>query len=397
MIGKRTKWKGRPAYRLANEKLELCALSEGGAIASLRLRGDGLPPVNSLWEAPWTTLDPSRFHKKSHEKTYGPEFVGKFLAGFTGHVLCLDYFGAPSDEEISGGLCLHGEASVSPWRTTRSSVTTKQSLFAQEVKLPCAGLRFRREISLRAEESVVFFSESVRNLRPTDHFCHWMQHVTFGPPFLAHGESAVFVSGTRAITWPHGYEGKSLVASSQEFAWPMAPAEKGGSVDLSQPFVTHGTGFVVSVLLNDSTPLGFFAVLNRKLGLVQGYVFPRELFPWVVFWEENCARSGPPWNGRTQARGVEFGTTPMPVGKLENFRRGPLFGVSTFCRIPARAALRANYAAFLCPVSRDWQSVRDMRLEDHSLVIESSSGESVSLPARDIKAKCTPKLEKIAG
>ena len=366
-------------------------LSEGGAVARLRLRR-GVPPyVNSLWEAPWRTLDPPRFRKEIHEKKYGTEFIGKFLAGFTGHILCLDYFGVPSEAEIAQGLCLHGEASVSSWRTTRRSASSGRSIIAQEVKLPCAGLRFQRELSLHSGERVLFFSETVRNLRPADHFFHWTQHVTFGLPFLASGDSAVFISGTRAITWPQGYEGKSLVASSREFTWPNAPAEKGGTADLSRPFVRPGTGFVVGVLLRDSSSLGYFAVLNAKLGLLQGYVFPRAIFPWVVIWEENLARCGPPWHRRTQARGIEFGTTPLPTGKWETFCRGPLFGVPTFCRVPARSELHANYAAFLCPVNGDWRGIRDVRIEDHALIVQSDSGESVSLPAKDIRTKLAGK------
>lgn len=381
MICKRTKWKGRAAYQLSNELLEVCALVEGGAIASLRF-SDG---VNSLWEAPWLGLDPKRFKKNIHEKKYGPAFVGKFLAGFTGHALCLDYFGAPSQEEIAQGLCLHGEVAVSAWRTSRSSATAKQSLLVQQVELPHAGLRFKRQISLRPGESAAHFSETVSNSRQVDQFSHWVQHVTFGPPFLTESESSVFVSGTRAITWPHGYEGKALLANSREFSWPHAPAEIGGTVDLSQPFPGRGKGFVVSILLEDSRSYGSMTVLNRKLGLVQGYVFPRKLFPWVAVWEENLARSGPPWNGETQARGLEFGTTPMPVGKLETLCRGPLFDAPTFCRIPARSAIQANYVAFLCRVNERWQSVRDVRLKDHALMIESSAHELVTLPVKNIQ------------
>ena len=392
IICERTKWKGRSGFRLTSDRLDVCALSEGGAVAQLRLRSGAGPQVNALWEAPWRTLDPLRFRKKVHEKEYGQEPVGKFLAGFTGHVLCLDYFGVPSEEEIAQGLCLHGEASVSSWRTTRCSTSSAQAAFAQEVKLTCAGLRFRRELSLRGKECVVFFSESVRNPHPIDHFFHWTQHVTFGPPFLAQEDSTVFVPGTRAITYPHGYEGKSLVKNSQEFTWPSAPAVEGGTADLSRPFATRGTGFVAGVLLNASSQIGYFAVSNAKFGLVQGYVFPRAIFPWVTIWEENLARTGPPWNGRTQARGIEFGTTPLPLGKWETFRQGPLFGVPTFCRIPASSDIRANYAAFLCPVNGNCQPIRDIRVEDHALVIESESGNSVSLPARDIRAKLAPSL-----
>jgi hypothetical protein len=381
MVCKRTKWKGRAAYQLSNKVLEVCALVEGGAISSLRL-ADG---VNSLWEAPWPGLDPKRFKKSVHEKKYGPAFVGKFLAGYTGHAICLDYFGAPSQEEIAAGLCLHGEAAVSTWRTIRSSASAKQSLLVQRLELARAGLRFERQLYMRPGESIAHFSETVRNPRSVDQFSHWVQHVTFGPPFLTERESSVFVSGTRAMTWPHGYEGKSLLANSREFSWPNAPAEPGGTVDLSRPFANRGKGFVVSIVFEESRSFGSVAVLNRKLGLVQGYVFPRKLFPWVAVWEENLARNGPPWNGKTQARGLEFGTTPMPVGKVETFCRGPLFGAPAFCRIPARSAIRANYVAFLSRVNGNWQSVRDVRLEEHALMIESSTHELAILPARNVR------------
>jgi len=38
--------------------------------------------------------------------------------------------------------------------------------------------------------------------------------------------------------------------------------------------------------------------------------------------EENCARDYSPWNGATQARGMEFGTTPCPLANSDIFRMG---------------------------------------------------------------------------
>lgn len=46
--------------------------------------------------------------------------------------------------------------------------------------------------------------------------------------------------------------------------------------------------------------------------LLIGYCFRREDFPWVAVWEENRAISAVPWQHRTEARGLEFGTTPTP-------------------------------------------------------------------------------------
>src|SRR5271156_198257 len=103
----KTRWHGRSAVRLANGAIELTAVTGGGAIADLRMaNGSAEHRQNVLWEAPWPSLDPDRYRPRVHNRTYGPEFVGKFLASFTGHALCLDYFGAPSEAEAKQGLCL---------------------------------------------------------------------------------------------------------------------------------------------------------------------------------------------------------------------------------------------------------------------------------------------------
>ena len=43
---------------------------------------------------------------------YGLCVDAKLLSGIVGHSLCLNTFGPPSDEELSHGISVHGEASV---------------------------------------------------------------------------------------------------------------------------------------------------------------------------------------------------------------------------------------------------------------------------------------------
>lgn len=385
----RTKWKGRPAVRLANGAIALTTLTGGGAIADLRLSAGSAGSQedagqNVLWEAPWPSLDPNRYRARAHNRTYGPKFVGKFLASFTGHALCLDYFGAPSGTEVKQGLCLHGEASVNRWKVVRQSQSKTAASVLMEVNLPNAGLKFQRELSMRRDETVVYVTETVFNRRATDHFFHWTEHVTLGPPFLQEAESVVSVPALRATTWPHGYEGKGLLADSKEFSWPLAPAEDGGMIDISRPFVRRGTGFVAAALLNPERDITFVAALNFRLGLLLGYCFPRKTFPWVAIWEENCARQNSPWNGKTQARGLEFGTTPMPVGKHEAFATGSLFGTPTFQSVPALGKLQINYAIFLARVNSDWREILDMEFGKNAITVTGTSGTPVQVPARNL-------------
>ncbi len=382
----RAKWEGRSAVRLSNGAIELTALTGGGAIADLRLStGSAELRQNVLWKAPWPSIDPTHYQPRLHNRAYGTESVGKFLATFTGHALCLDYFGAPSDAEAKQGLCLHGEAPVSRWKVVRQSKSKTASVVLMEVRLPQAALRFQRELRMRRDENVVHVSETVTNLRATDHFFHWTQHVTLGPPFLHERDSMLCLPAVRAITWPHGYEGKSLLADSKEFSWPNAPAESGGVVDISRPFVRRGTGFVAAALLKQERDVGFVAALNFRLGLVLGYCFPRKIFPWVAIWEENCARQNSPWNGKTQARGVEFGTTPMPVGKSQAFATGPLFETPTFTCVPALGRLQVSYAIFLASVGPSWREVADIELEENAISVIGSGGQCERVFAHDLK------------
>jgi hypothetical protein len=209
--------------------------------------------------------------------------------------------------------------------------------------------------------------------------------VTLGAPLLDPECSRIFLSGSRAKIWPLGYEGKSLVSAEQEFIWPNAPREKGGTADLSIPFSERGTGFVASVLLDVEREVQFMAALNWRLGLVSGYLFHREDFPWVAVWEENCAREYAPWKGTTQARGMEFGITPMPIGKEATFLAGKLFDTPGWKRIPSRATRKVVYAAFLAEAPKSWRSVQDIQIEKNALLITGSGGgEKVTIAARGI-------------
>src|SRR6201996_3084350 len=206
------RWKGRDATRLTNGIVELIALSGGGHLAELRfLQSEGRSSQNVFWEPPWATYDPVPNPPEALLEMYGTRGVGKFMAGYAGHALCLDYFGEPSAEEVATGFSLHGEAPVLPWNVIMS--TQAQGHHCRwKVRLPVAQLTFERQVCLRDGESVLYVQETVSNDRDLEHAFDWVQHVTFGPPFLTEGQSTLLASAARGITWPLGYEGRSLLA-----------------------------------------------------------------------------------------------------------------------------------------------------------------------------------------
>jgi hypothetical protein len=235
---------------------------------------------------------------------------------------------------------------------------------------------------------VVYFRETVTNLAKADHFFHWTQHVTLGPPFLAPNEVTVSAPGTRGMTFPHGYdEGKALLQSGQAFTWPHAPASSGGVVSLSRPLSREGLGLVAGVLLDAEAELVFIAAVNQRLGLLIAYCFRRADFPWLTVWEENKAIAAPPWQGRTVALGLEFGTTPLPVARRENFTAGGLlFGVPTTACVPACARKTVEYLALLARVPQGFTQVRRVSLEEGSIVLGGDHAADVRVPVSQAQA-----------
>jgi hypothetical protein len=384
----KTNWNGREAYTLHNDLVELVTLTGGGHIAEFQfLASTGLPVLNPLWVPPWKSMEPYQYRAETHSADYGPVNEGKLLSGIAGHNICLDYFGPPSEEEAAQGLSTHGEAPSAKWQKTKLQVDSEEVGLTLAVKLPVAGLRFSREIRLRRGETVAYISETVINERKADHFFHWTQHVTLGPPFLGHDTSHIAIPGGRGRTHAGGYGGNDLLAAGRNFHWPYAPARTGGSIDLRRPLAREGLGFVVSILLNPHRKMQYIAAVNHPHGLLLGYCFRHSDFPWVAIWEENKARTAKPWDGVCQTRGLEFGSTPSSVTRREAFAVSPLFGTPTFSVVPARGKTTASYVSFLAKVSEDFGEVRDIQVTKSEILVQGSGRRSsLHLPAAGLPA-----------
>lgn len=353
---------------LSNGVVEMAVLPGGGHVAEFRFSElQGAPQQNVLWEPPWLTCDPTDERVPSLSEAYGPRAVGRFLVSCAGHALCLDYFGPPSGTEESAGLAMHGEVATADWAVYKSSAPGEPP-FTGSANLPFAGLRCERKIWLGHDESVVYVQENIANLRDAARDCHWVQHVTFGPPFLDSQSGRLIASGFRGMTWPQGYDGEPLLVDNREFKWPFAPRQDGGFVDLRRPFSYPGQGFVAAVQF-DQSEIAYVVAINWRLRICVAYCFRRIDFPWVTVWEENRTRMNMPWNGVVQVRGMEFGTTPMPLGREEAFRKGALFGSPTWVTVPEHGEMTVRYLNFLAAIPPKVRSVNRMELHENTITV----------------------------
>jgi hypothetical protein len=376
-------WKNREATRLTNGVIELVALTSGGHLAEFRLLAhNGGASPNTFWEAPWPTFDPGERAADDLPASYGPVEARRFFASYTGHCLCLDYFGGPNAEQAAVGCSVHGEAPNTRWNLVSTAVPG-EALARWKIELPLARLGFEREIRLGVGESVANVRETVSNESGAEHAFDWVQHVTFGPPLLTRGESTLSASGGRGITSPVNYDGGSMLANNREFIWPHAPLASGkGFADLRQPFAEKGLGLIAGVQLDPRREQEYVLAVNWKQRVGVGYCFRRADFPWMTVWEENHARPDTPWNGTGQARGMEFGTTPFPFGREETVRRGPIFDTPHQCVIPAGGKKTAHYLIFLFEVPSGLDAIENVEAVGDAILLYDQNGRlSLSIPA----------------
>ncbi len=377
----KTEWKGRSALHLGNDRVEMTMLTGGGHIVSFSFTPNSKHATeNVIWESPWTTADPLTPEHEDLAMQYGGRPAGTFLASYSGHSLCLDCFGPPSDLESSLGVTLHGEAGIANWIC--ESDGPLDAGLAVRAELPITGLQALRKIQITPGESVVRVQEQVRNLRDTPREIQWQQHATLGEPLLNAESCSIAASVGKGRTWPFGYDGPCLLPSDQLFEWPFVDTEAHGRRDLRRPFAPPSGGFVVALQQNPGREIGFISALNWELGLVFGYCFRSADFPWLAIWHENRARGQAPSNGRTRARGLEVGATPLPVGKEEMARLRANFDGRVDRTVPPHGKLNESWLMFLADVPKTWREVQDVTVSEDKITLRETGGAQTTIVAR---------------
>ncbi len=331
-----TRYCGRRAAFIENEHLRVTVLEEGGHIAEIL---DKETNINPLWVPPWSSIEPSSYDPRKHSE-YGGGADSKLLSGIMGHNLCLDIFGGPSNEEFAAGITPHGEGSVVPYEIHEANGELRMT-----AHLRLAQIRFERRIEMAGH--AIRITESVENLCAFDRPIGWTQHVTLGPPFLERGVTQFKCSASRSKVFETEFGTAAYLKTGAEFEWPMAPRTDGGVADLRVFNSAPVSSGYTAHLMNPSRDDAFFTAYSPVFQLVLSYEWKRDDFPWMGIWEENCSRTSPPWNGKTIARGMEFGVSPMPESRREMISRGRLFDVPTCRWLAAKSRIDVKYSATL--------------------------------------------------
>ena len=369
---------GRSGFRLRADWGYVSVLEGGGHICDLNL--NACTGMNPLWRPPWATIDPFKYTRAKHARTYGGPPDRRLLAGIAGHSLSFDHFGPPSPEETKAGLTTHGEAPALKWDVQKYAKSPKPYL-QYGLTLPEARIRFSRKLTLDPRNPVIYCEEEAVNLSPFDRPISWNEHVTFGPPFLEAGITWFEIPATQAKVCPASYSPRFSLQPDAEFTWPNAPTKERRRINLrTTPALRFG--HYTAQLLNPELEIAFIAACNPRLKLLVVYAFQRADFPWVGNWEERYNRTAAPWRGKSFCRGLEFSTTPFAIPRRQTIEQARLFGEATYRWLPAKSKAQVRFLILLVEVPEAFLGVARVSVGKRRIdVVESVRGRTLSVTA----------------
>lgn len=324
--------------KLQNAKVLLKVNLSGGSYLDFHFKDSAINPLN------FRAKDPGQ-------------------AGCGGHLLCFDRWGPPTEAERKNGFAHHGEVNALKWKVLGTQNSTGCIM---QCALPMGRLQLTRKIGLSKNEPVFFVSEQIRNLNKYGRMFNIVQHVTIAPPFL--DKTTLFDTNAGK-----GFEDKMDGSLNQEtpvFTWPHA-IHNNEKVDLRQ--FQDEWPLVSSFVFNQNDKYGWVTACNPGQGLMLGYVWKIEDYPWINFWRSMV-------DGIPRAFGMEFGTTglhePFPVVA----KKGKIFDRNIYEFIDADEVIRKSFVAFLSRIPVDYKGVRSIEFDNGSILVKEEG-----ITSRDIK------------
>ena len=137
----------------------------------------------------------------------------------------LPTFGGPSEKEAQSGLGNHGEALVVEWKKDAAITSADAVQLVYSAYLPKTQYNVGRTLTLIDRESVMYVEEWVENLLAFGRPAHWVQHATFGPPFVEPGKNVLDASATRGEVRGPTSPNRMLARGSIDWPWGTSPKD----------------------------------------------------------------------------------------------------------------------------------------------------------------------------
>ncbi len=321
------KYKGMRTLILENRRLRVVSLLDKGSdIIELVYKP---LDVDFMWHSPLNVRSPSTLLERCRRSQ------GSFIDHYQGGWQDVLPNAGPSCTWRGVEWGQHSITPALPWNCSIEESSGKEVVAHMRVDCRCYPFSIDKWMILREGESFFTIKERITNRSEQDLEFSWLQHLTFGRPFLA-PSNRIYLKAGIAVTHDEEIPGSSLPAG-EKFRWPVVEDKEGREVDLSRvpqrDFKAHDLVYIIDL------KEGGFRLMNEDMGLGFGLVWDRKVFPYLWFWRPLGGAFDHPWFGRAWAIGLEPCTSWPSTGLKDQVRRG------TAARLKGEATIETEMKA----------------------------------------------------
>jgi len=281
------KYKDMRTLILENRFLRVVFLLDKGAdIMEIRYKP---LEINLLWQSPIGWRNPLK------GTTPNPVSEGGFL----------DYYGGGWQDIVpsAGGhaiyhrgasIGIHGESSMLPWQCIideDGKDVVSARLWVEGIRYP---FRLEKYVKLHENDEEIFFKARLANTGNQPLEFSWLQHPSFGEPFVQPGSRIFLPDGCKVLVQPESYNPYGRLKPGEYF-WPHVKDREGNEIDLSiipsKNLLAEETSFITDL------SEGRYVLWNQKLELGFMMKWDETVFKYLWFWQ-NYNTPDYPWYGR---------------------------------------------------------------------------------------------------
>ncbi|MHB8340178.1 MAG: DUF4432 family protein [Mycobacteriales bacterium] len=287
---------------IENETVRAVVLTDKGAdVVSLVHK-----PTDTefLWRSPVGIRDPRRL-------VSGGDSDAAWLDCYPGGWQSVFPNGGWHSSHRGADLGLHAESTLLPWDVEVVEGGPDTAVLACRVALARTPLSATRTFTVSTGSPELTVRETLVNRAGEPFPVSYGQHIVFGPPFLS-GDCIVDLPGGTVHVHPDSYSDHHRLRPGARSAWPTGVGADGSPVDLRQ-IQAPGAGFEDLVYIEELAG-GWYAITNTASGVGLAVRFPRDLYPYLWYWQGSGGGAGYPWWSRTYNVGLEPFTSATTAG-----------------------------------------------------------------------------------
>jgi hypothetical protein len=286
---------GMRAVFLENERLRVGVLADRGTdVIEFNYKPRDL---DFVWLSSGGVRNPTSYVSTS------PDPLGTFMDHYPGGWQEVLPNGGPPTTYRGATFGQHGEIAQLPWDYDVVADEPAAVAVRFRVRGQKSPLLVEKTMRLEAGSPRLAVTERAVNDSPVAYEAMWGQHLAFGPPFLAPGCRITLPADATVLPHPEPIApGGRRVAAGRAYAWPLAQAEDGTTVDLS---VVPEHGVPSEMLYVTDLPEGRYALTRPDLGVGVAVEWDLDVMPYLWVWAEHGATTGYPWYGRHYNLGLE--------------------------------------------------------------------------------------------